>query len=203
MAFMTAERNPIYVDLDDVLCETARFFLTVLERDFGKQVPYEMLTDFDVGLACGLKPHEREQLYRTVHEPESLLELAAIDGAAEKLKQWRSAGYEIAIVTGRPPQSYEPSREWLARNRIPYDSFFLVDKYSRYSTRDAHALSLEAFSAFRFSWAVEDSLPMANFLASRMHTPVALLDRPWNRSACDLGMVSRCNHWHEIKEFGV
>lgn len=199
---MAFQRQPIYVDLDDVLCETARLFLTVLERDFGKQVSYEMLTDFDVGTACGLKPHEREELYRRVHEPDALLGLAAIDGAAEKLKHWRAAGYEIAIVTGRPPESCEPSLEWLARNQILYDSFLLVDKYSRYKTAQAHTLSLEAFSALRFSWAVEDSLPMANFLASRMHMPVALLDRPWNRSTSDPEMISRCNHWHEIKEFG-
>jgi len=200
---MASQRKPIYVDLDDVLCETARLFVTVLEREFGKRVPYEMLTDFDVGTTCGLEPHEREELYRRVHEPDALVGLAAIDGAVEKLTQWRAAGYEISIVTGRPPESYEPSLEWLARNRIPYESFLLVDKYSRYTTYQDNALSLEAFSARRFSWAVEDSLPMANFLASRMHTPVTLLDRPWNRAASDPDMISRCNHWHEIKEFGV
>lgn len=200
---MNSRRKPVYVDLDDVLCETAQFFLTVLERDFGKQVPYEMLIDFDVGTACGLAPDERTELYRRVHEPEALLGLPVIDGAAEKLSQWHTAGYEITIVTGRPPESYEPSREWLVRKQIPYDSFFMVDKYARYTTERAHPLSLETFSARRFSWAVEDSLPMANFLATRMHTPVALLDRPWNRSANDPEMIRRCTHWGEFKAFGV
>jgi len=199
---MTSESKPIYVDLDDVLCETARFFLTVVERDFGKQVPYDKLTDFDIGTACGLEPLEREELYRRVHEPDALLKLAAIEGAAEKLNQWRDAGYEIAIVTGRPPESYEPSLEWLARNRIPYDSFFLVDKYKRYTNRQENTLSLKAFSSRRFSWAVEDSLPMANFLASRMDTPVTLLNRPWNRSTNDPDMIQRCDHWHEITNVG-
>jgi len=169
-----------------------------VERDFGKRVPYQKLTDFDVGTSCGLSPYEREELYRTVHEPEALLELAAIAGAAEKLSQWRDAGFEIAIVTGRPPESYEASVEWLAHNRIPYDAFFLVDKYGRYTNRQENILSLEAFSSRRFSWAVEDSLPMANFLASRMGTRVTLLNRPWNRSACDPEMIRRCDHWHEI-----
>jgi uncharacterized HAD superfamily protein len=201
--FTTSERKPIYVDLDDVLCETARFFLTIVERDFGKQVPYEKLTNFDVGTACGLNSHEREELYRTVHKPEALLELAAIAGAAEKLSQWRDAGYEIAVVTGRPPDSYEPSLEWLARNRIPYDPFFMVDKYGRYANWQENILSLEAFSSRRFSWAVEDSLSMANFLASRMDTPVTLLNRPWNRTTIDAELISRCDRWREIKHFSA
>ena len=202
-ASMDSPRKPVYVDLDDVLCETARFFLMVVERDFGKQVSYERLTDFDVGTACGLKRCEREELYRKVHEPEALLELPVVDGAVDTLKQWHAAGHEITIVTGRPSESCEPSIEWLARNRIPYDSFFVVDKYSRYADRQENVLSLEAFSSRRFSWAVEDSLPMANFLASRMRTPVALLNRPWNRSTIAAKMITRCDYWYEIRGLNV
>ena len=33
---MTANSKTIYVDLDDVLCETARHFLAVVEREFDK-----------------------------------------------------------------------------------------------------------------------------------------------------------------------
>ena len=46
----------IYVDLDDVLCETARHFLLIIEREFNKRIAYDQLTDFDVGLSCGLRP---------------------------------------------------------------------------------------------------------------------------------------------------
>jgi len=38
----------IYVDFDDVLCETARHFLVVVEREFNKRIAYEELTDFDI-----------------------------------------------------------------------------------------------------------------------------------------------------------
>ena len=44
----------VYVDMDDVLCQTAQHFLTILERDFGKRFTFEQLTDFDVGQACEL-----------------------------------------------------------------------------------------------------------------------------------------------------
>jgi hypothetical protein len=49
----------VYVDMDDVLCETAQHFLTILKRDFGKKFAFEQLTDFDVGDACELTVGKR------------------------------------------------------------------------------------------------------------------------------------------------
>ena len=48
----------IYVDMDDVLCETARGCLEIIERVFGKRVAYEQLTDFDLGNSCELSPRK-------------------------------------------------------------------------------------------------------------------------------------------------
>src|SRR5437899_761598 len=62
----------IYVDLDDVLCQAARHFLVIIEREFGKQIAYQQLTNFDVGHSCGLTLRERDELYRIVHRPGEL-----------------------------------------------------------------------------------------------------------------------------------
>jgi len=64
---MESGARTIYVDMDDVLCQAARHFLVIVEREFGKQIAYEQLTNFDVGHSCGLHPDEREELYRIVH----------------------------------------------------------------------------------------------------------------------------------------
>jgi uncharacterized HAD superfamily protein len=188
----------IYVDMDDVLCETAQHFLTILERDFGKQFSFEQLTEFDVGEACELTPAEREELYRIVHNDDELLSIPPIDGAINVLQQWTATGYEIAIVTGRPPDTLGPSIEWLKRHQVPHEKVLIVDKYGRFAADGTQCISLAALMEHSFCWAVEDSPTMAVYLATEMKLPVALLDRPWNRINIKHDLVGRHKHWHEI-----
>jgi uncharacterized HAD superfamily protein len=197
---MDSPSKIIYLDLDDVLCQAARHFLMVVEREFGKRIDYEQLTSFDVGRSCGLTPAEREKLYQVVHCPDELLSMAPIDEAIEAVKRWHGQGFEIAIVTGRPPESYDASIEWLARHEIAYGSFTVVDKYSRFSTENTIAISLAELAARRFRWAVEDSLPMAQYLAGVMRVPVALIDCPWNRAGAEHPGISRFQNWRTIED---
>lgn len=184
--------------MDDVLCETARGCLTIIEREFGIRVTYEQLLNFDLGNACALGASETSELYRIVHRPDELLKLEPIDGAIPVLKQWVAAGYEIAIVTGRPPTTYEPSLEWLARREVPYQSFTVVDKYGRFATENTTAITLTELANHRFSFAVEDSPVMAKYLADTMEVPVKLYDRPWNRIGLEHPKITRYSHWREI-----
>jgi uncharacterized HAD superfamily protein len=195
---MALDYRTIYVDLDDVLCQTARHFLIVVEREFGKVVSYEQLTNFDIGTSCGLRTEEREHLYRVVHEPSELMKMAPIEVAIATLRQWVEAGFEIAVVTGRPPDSYEPSLAWLQRYRVPHQSFTMVDKYSRFATENTVAIGLDELAAREYCWAVEDSLPMAQYLGGEMGVPVALIDCPWNRASTNHPSVGRFTDWPSI-----
>ena len=197
---MAAERKTIYVDLDDVLCQTARHFLVIVEREFGKRVHYEDLTNFDIGAACGLSADERQRLYLIVHEPDELMQIKPIEEAIRALKQWAQAGFDIAIVTGRPPGSYEPSLAWLARHGVPHRSFTMVDKYGRFATKNTVAIDLDELAARNFCWAVEDSLPMAQYLGIKMGVPVALIDCPWNREGTAQANVDRFADWHTLAQ---
>ncbi|HEX2386709.1 MAG TPA: bifunctional metallophosphatase/5'-nucleotidase, partial [Candidatus Binatia bacterium] len=165
------ETRPIYVDMDDVLCETARALLAIAEREFGKTIPFDQLNTFEVGEACGLESHEIQELFRLAHHPEELLAMAPIEEAAAVLNQWADEGREIAIVTGRPPSTYDVSRAWLERYRVPHHDFVMVDKYGRFATENTIGITLQELAARRFSFAVEDSPAMAQFLANEMKTP--------------------------------
>ncbi|MBM4263963.1 MAG: bifunctional metallophosphatase/5'-nucleotidase [Deltaproteobacteria bacterium] len=195
---MTNSARTIYVDMDDVICQTARRFLDIVEREFGKRVAYEQLTNFDIGQACNLQPAERDELYRIVHQNKELLNLAPIGQAIDVLRRWAATDYEIAIVTGRPPECEEVSLVWLARHRVPFQSFTMVDKYGRFATANTSAITLDELRARQYCWAVEDSLPMAHYLAAQMAVPVALIDCPWNRSGADHANIARCADWHAI-----
>jgi len=195
---MTTDCRTIYVDLDDVLCQAARHFLVVVEREFGKRIAYEELTNFDVGHSCGLAAEERDELYRIVHRPDDLLNMAPVSEAIAVLKGWEEQGFDIAIVTGRPPESVQVSLAWLAKHQISHSSFTVVDKYSRFRTDRTNAISLAELAGRRFCWAVEDSLPMARFLADQMNLPVALIDRPWNRTDAVHNRIMRYLDWQAI-----
>lgn len=194
---MTSTKT-IYVDMDDVLCETARALLAIAEREFGKTLRYERLDNFEVGEACGLKADEIAELFRLAHAPEELLRMAPIEGALPVLRRWAEAGHEIAIVTGRPPSTYDVSIEWLAAQKVPYHDFVVVDKYNRFATANTIAITLAELATRRFSLAVEDSPAMAKYLAEEMKVPVVLLDRPWNRKDTEHPLIHRYKDWNEI-----
>ena len=180
------------------LCQAARHFLVIVEREFGKRIGYEELTNFDVGHSCGLAAEERDELYRIVHRPDELLNMAPVSEAIAVLKGWEEQGFDIAIVTGRPPESVQVSLAWLAKHQISHSSFTVVDKYSRFRTDSTNAISLAELAGRRFCWAVEDSLPMARFLADQMNLPVALIDRPWNRTDAVHNRIMRYLDWQAI-----
>jgi uncharacterized HAD superfamily protein len=188
----------IYVDMDDVLCETARALLAIVEREFGKTLRYEQLNNFEVGQACGLQPHEVTELFRLAHHPDELLGMAPIEEGVSVLKQWSQTGHEIAIVTGRPPPTYDASIEWLTRHKLPYHTFVMVDKYGRFATENTIGITLSELAARPFCFAVEDSPTMAKFLAEEMKVPVALLDRPWNQMDSEHSLIGRYRDWLDI-----
>ena len=190
---------PIYVDLDDVLAETTQAFSKLLKREYGREVGLEQITSFNFQEAFGLNQEEFEYFFELIHRPEEILRFEPVDGAIEVLTRWADRGYEIAIVTGRLTSTYESSLDWLLMHEFPYDSFIMVDKYSRPETDPRIAVSLNDLSSMKFGLAVEDSLAMAEFLSQTMDTRVALFDRPWNRGHLLNGKIKRCSGWEQIE----
>jgi uncharacterized HAD superfamily protein len=207
---MAAQSDPagggcgrIYVDFDDVLSETARCLIGLLERRFGRTVPYESICDFDLRSSFRLTAEEERGLMDEGHTAEVLRSMQAVPHAVETLREWDRSGYRVWVVTGRPPSTQAASREWLDARGVPYSELVFVDKYSRLypGWGAAKAVTLDEFRLESFDLAVEDSADMASFLWERMGVPVALLGRPWNqRVAIDGGGggIVRCRDWRDI-----
>ncbi len=188
----------IYIDLDDVIANTTCRYAEIVAREFGRTVDFNDITTFDLKKSFSLTDHEFDHFFRLVHEPEIILALEPFEGMIDELNKWSGLGYEISVVTGRLTSTYESSLEWLRRNKVPFDSFIMVDKYSRPAIDKKIAISLDRFSEMEFILAVEDSPDMARFLFQRMKTDVILFDRPWNRNRDDLRGIRRCENWYEI-----
>ena len=199
--------KPIYVDMDDVLAETGRTFLKVLQEEFGKQVDWDQIHDYDLGVSLGLDEESLTRFMHAVHRPEVLASVVPMAGSLEALEGWIEQGYEIEVVTGRPSSTEEISRKWLESNEMPHHSLIHVDKYAweeeLLGTSAGVPLIHLADNGYRL--VVEDSAEVALHLTEIIDAPVAVLDRPWNRRKLDEhshldGRIVRCESWTEIFE---
>jgi uncharacterized HAD superfamily protein len=208
VAGVSMKAGNIYVDLDDVLGHTGFAFLKVLDERFGRQVEFDSLTSFDLSISFGLDRKQLERFMRYAHEPDVLGGIEPVAGASEVLDSWIAAGYEISVMTGRPPSTAGVSRAWLARHRIPHGSLHFVDKYSQPDpgTPDEQVsrLEMDELGELDFCLAIEDSWDTAVYLAGSLGMDVVLVERPWNRGRTAGPEVeerlTRCADWSEIRE---
>ena len=200
---MTVPRLPVYVDVDDVLADTTAKLIELARDLFGVEARFEACHSFDLGESFGLSERQRDQLLDAAHGDEVVRSMSVVAGAVPALQRLRDAGREIHVVTGRPPSTLRPTREWLTAAGVPFQRLDSVDKYGR-QTHLAESVPLESFVGRRFGFAVEDSLDMARFLVERAETPVLLLDKPWNREGLEPDLASRIRRvrsWEEIEQW--
>lgn len=200
---MTDPPGRIYVDVDDVLSETAAALLAIADERFGVRLGFDDLTDFDLETTLGFDPASFRRFVDAAHEPEVLLGMTVVPGAAETIAGWRERGYVVEVITGRPPSTAEPTLRWLERAGVSHDRFACVDKYGRHHGH-AGRVPLEDLAGVPFRLAVEDAPQMAAYLATHTAATVALLDRPWNRHLPPLdpeaaARVVRVTHWADIR----
>lgn len=112
----------IYIDFDDVICETAKYFTKIAKELFNIDVPYREVQFFNLQKSFDLSGEQYDELMKAGHIPENLLDYEETPGASEVINKWVDEGHEVFVVTGRPFDSYEPSRRWLDEhhlNRLP------------------------------------------------------------------------------------
>jgi len=201
LAAVRPERR-IYLDLDDVLAETTRQIVPLLNARFEREVCFDELRDFDLGIAFELTDTEREHAMDAVHDELFLRELPLREGVLEVLREWDQSGYHLAVITGRPPDTHGVSLEWLADQGVPHHTFVCVDKYGRHGEFE-NRVPLDQLRALSFEIALEDSPEMALFLTRHSHGHIFLMDRPWNREhdllrRVDTPRMIRIHEWSEI-----
>ena len=192
----------IYIDFDDCLCETARYFSGIAARLFGKNVPYENMNFFNLQQSFSLTDKQYEELMLEGHRPEVLLDYEETPGAADTVNAWVDAGHNVSIITGRPYSSFEASREWLDRHGLERVKLYCLNKYGRDSfiKNSDFSLELEDYYKMHFDIAVEDSPHAFKFFDHLPALKVLVYDRPWNRRTELPGInYVRCTDWDMIR----
>jgi len=197
---MSASRR-VYVDLDDVLCETARALMRLLAGMFGKEVAFEEIAAFNLQKSFGLTEGEYERFMAEAHRPEALSGIEPVPGAVEGVREWAEAGLDVCVVTGRPKACAAVTRGWLDRQGVVYSGLLFVDKYGRRDSwvEPGDLLSLDDLVREAFLFAVEDEPGTASYLLRNARMPVVLLSRPWNDvfrfDEEGKGSLVRCRDW--------
>jgi len=192
----------IYVDFDDCLCETGRAFSKLAAEMFGKNVPYEDITYFELDKSFSLDDEQFVRFMIRGHEPEVLLSYEETPGASSVINEWLSLGHEVSIITGRPFSAYEASRQWLDDHGLRNVRLYCFNKYGRDSfiRNSDFSLTPEDFYRMKFDLAVEDSPKAFPFFSHLPDLRVLVFDRPWNRDcAFPDRKYTRCFNWDDIR----
>ena len=192
----------IYIDFDDVLCETARHLSTLARDLFNRDVPYEAISVFDLQQAFSLSAAEIGELMDHAHRPEFLTALAPTPGVLDAVQVLERHGHDLMIVTGRPATSHTGSYGWLCKYGLEHLGILYFDKYGRAPARPPASgpktLNRAEFAALHFDVAIDDSPAALDLLAPRQDCTVIVYDRPWNRRYTHAGNMRRTGSWPEI-----
>ena len=191
----------IYVDFDDCICETARYFSTLAWDLFGKNIPYEKIRFFDLQKSFSLTEEEYKYMMTEAHRPEALLSYEETPGASAVLNALIDKGHDVQVITGRPCSAYEASREWLNSHGLERLNLYCLNKYGRdaFYEDDSFTLELEDYYKMHFDYAVEDSPSAFRFFSHLPELNVLVYDRPWNRECEFPGeRYIRCSDWDFI-----
>lgn len=192
----------IYVDFDDVLCETARALSDLVREMFAREIPYRRIHAFDLNEAFGLAHGQHHALLARAHEPSFLLGLQATPGATSGLKAWLRDGHDVVVVTGRPSFTHPSTSAWLARRGLPRLPVLYVDKYGRnhVSTPGSPpSLRPEDLQREHFDIAIDDSPTALDALLHRQNARIIVFDRPWNRAYAPAHpRFARCKNWQDL-----
>lgn len=193
----------IYVDFDDCLCETGKAFSDLVYEMYGKLIPYEEMWYFNLRKSFDLTEEEYDALLVRGHEASVLLSIEETPGAAAVINEWIDKGHQVSIITGRPFNAFEASREWLDTHALEKVKLYCLDKYGRenFLKGSDFSLELEDYRKMHFDYAIEDSTTAFKFFDHLPDLNVLVIDRPWNRDAAfPNDHYRRCYDWETIRE---
>ena len=116
----------IYLDLDDVLCDTAVAYLDLIDREFGLKIEFEQIFSFDLQKSFGLSDEANQHMFRCAHQPDFIANINIFAGVSETLERWKALGHTLHIVTGRHTSSYQATLDWLEKHDIAYDTITIL-----------------------------------------------------------------------------
>ena len=109
----------LLIDIDGVIADQVTPVLKKLNQQLGLSVTREQIRTWDEPIG----PTDiKTEIEAALLDPEFVLTMDLIDGAREALAML-ARSHQITIATNRAPEATLPTKQWLARNSIPYSNY--------------------------------------------------------------------------------
>jgi len=194
----------IYVDLDDVACETCDRLADFARQHFDRDVTVESMIDYDLRKSFNFDEETYRRYMKAFHATE-LLHIPETPDACEVIRSWAVDGLEPVIVTGRPTYSNAVTLEWLANHGLADIRVLHVDKYAKLfnASEDPLITPFPALCEMDVQFAIDDAPNAIRMISETQLCPYAIFTRPWNRKfeppVSDL-LSFRVSRWREIDD---
>jgi uncharacterized protein len=175
------------VDIDGTIKNTQKAAVQVYNKELGRKVKHEDVTDFYLDKAYGLSKKEGARLWRKLeHKIYSLG--VPLPNAAEVLMDLREKGHEVYFVTARPGMRHirDVTVKWLQKHGFPYDGNNL-HMGSRNKALVAQNLGIELF--------FEDAPDHLDKLVEA-GVPTVVVDAVYNRDYNP--KIPRIHKWEQV-----
>lgn len=170
----------IGVDIDGVVANFVAAFIPLVRKRFGLVVREQDIYVHDLYLVLGIRPDQAMELIRETIR----CDLEPYPGAAQGLARLRQK-HHVTLVTARPPDMMDITKEWLARRDIPHDQLLHFEEGAKHENQ-------YAFDVF-----IDDHLREAfGFINKVPH--IIIFDHPWNRTFNLGGLLKRARNWREV-----
>lgn len=168
-------------DIDGVISDFVRTFLRLVKKHYDLTIKETDIYCHELDLVLGISKEERNQLIReTLQE-----DLALNPYAKETLEKLYSEGHQIFILTARPRDLVNVTKNWLKKRGISYSHLIQLNEGEKH------------LAEVKLDLVVEDNLEDA-IGWSRKVKSILIYDRPWNRSFNVRNLFKRVHNWNEI-----
>jgi uncharacterized HAD superfamily protein len=179
----TGSRLRIAVDLDGVLAETMTAWCKRANEQLGTRLS---LDDLDTWASWKKFGITRDQFFRLLDEAwDEWEEVPPTEtDLASKVAKIHALGV-LDIVTGRSKQTVEGAKNWLAREKIPYERFIRVP-----GIKDKVLLNYDVY--------IDDAPELMPLISRNPVMRGILYERPWNRDVANMRGVFKVENWEQI-----
>ncbi|MBI2448408.1 hypothetical protein HYV44_02505 [Candidatus Microgenomates bacterium] len=188
----------IGIDIDNVLCDFTRSFLTYTNEKMGASFRYEDVVQYALWTLWDGTMEEGVALVKDFFSSRHARKMLPLDGAQEAVKKLRSSGHDLSLITSRFLEHRPITDEWLAKH-FPDNPFLEIHFSDNIHTKKERQTKADICRNLRVDTLIEDGAHYAIECAP-VCQQVILLDHPWNRNSSLPTNVRRAYSWPEVAE---
>lgn len=188
----------IAVDADEILAAFLEHFINYHNLKYKTSLKKDDVKSFKLEELFGIKEDDVLSRMNEYYESGEVLKIELVEGSIEGIESLLKKGYELQIITARPPHYKKDTIEWV-RKYFP-DKFkeihFAFNPFNKHSEKSTKAEICKQIGA---KVLIDDNLVNALDCAGNGIT-VYLMDAPWNQTEDLPVKVVRVKSWKEITE---